>query len=267
MKFYERRLLDHLQATKSVDIPLENIRKSLGAVSHMVGNPLSKTEITLNVQSFLYTNAGVPIAPAALPAAFQNSIPVYIFGLTDFYGGYLKSQNLIPIRPLWGLVNPLGQQTAYIYNYGNILPLGGAFDLLIQPQSGDMLLFYGNAGLNVNACIRIRCQNVAYGTFLNSFVSDLITIETIRYIVPLANINQFINPVIFVYQTLFGKTSSDTIDPRLYITNKDFQQQIADLPINLPIDKNLMIGLQMDVFCPTFSWVLFVKKVEPLTHK
>jgi len=268
MKFYERKLLDHLQATKSADVPLENIRKSLGAVSHMVGNPLSKTEITLNISIYFFNNVGAIVAPAALPVVLQTSLPVYFFGLTDYYGGFNKLRNIIPTNPGWFFITapPIGFVATGIVNY-NAIPMWPAALPFVRP--GDLIIQYADnlVGFNWTAMIVIRCQNVAYGTFLNSFVSDLITLDTIRYIVPLANINQFINPVIFGYQTLFGKVSSDSIDPRLYITNKDFQQQIADLPINLPIDKNLMIGLQMDIFCPTFSWVLFVKKVEPLTHK
>ena len=74
-----------------------------------------------------------------------------------------------------------------------------------------------------SAEVIIHCENVAYATFLNSFVSDLITINTLRYIVPIANINQFINPVVFGYQTLFGKLYTDNIDPRNFITSTDFQ--------------------------------------------
>ena len=93
----------------------------------------------------------------------------------------------------------------------------------------------------------------------------MITISQIRYFVP--NINQFVNPVFFGYQTLFGKTTFDSLDPRMYILSTSMQQAICDIPLNLPIDKNLMIGMQIDVFCQAINWVLFVEKVEPLTHK
>lgn len=111
----------------------------------------------------------------------------------------------------------------------------------------------------------VHCNSVSYGTFLNSFVSDLITVETLRYSVPIANINQFINPLSFIYQTLFGKTFNNDIDPRMYITNTDFQQQICDIPIKFPIDKNLLIGTYINFDCPSFDLTLFVKKVEALT--
>jgi hypothetical protein len=88
-----------------------------------------------------------------------------------------------------------------------------------------------------------------------------------RFIVPIANINTYINPIRFTYQDLFGKTTSDSIDPRMYITSTDFQQQICDIPINLPIDKALIMTLELDFVCPRMSIILFVEKVEPLIHK
>ena len=134
-------------------------------------------------------------------------------------------------------------------------------DLTIQFASPLIL------GVPYYGIVVIHCENVAYLTFLNSFVSDLITLNAIRYIVPIANVEQFINPLIFGYQTLFGKTFSDTLDPRNFITNKDFQPQVADLPINLPIDKAVMLGTQINLDCPKFDLVLFVENVEPLIYK
>ena len=173
--------------------------------------------------------------------------------------------------PGWVLGNPAGIRFS-IWGFNlfaitdNLIP--AAFPQLdILCQKGDMIILLTEVAFGFTFMIRIRCQNVAYGTFLNSFVSDLITIDTIRYIVPIANVNQFINPLIFGMQTLFGKLSSDSIDPRNYITSKDFQQQIADIPVNLPIDKNILLAFQLDVFCQHLSMILFVQKIEALTHK
>jgi hypothetical protein len=138
------------------------------------------------------------------------------------------------------------------------------------PERGDLIYFirFKLPGAAVYTCmVVIHCNNVAYGTFLNSFVSDLITINTLRMIIPIANINQFINPLIFGYQTLFGKLFSDSVDPRNYITSTDFQQQICDIPINLPIDKAVMVGFQNEWYNDFMQMILFVEKVEPLTHK
>jgi hypothetical protein len=267
MKKFEQKLLNHLQEdTISNDVPLKNVKEGLGSIAYVTGNPKTKTEITINIDTFFYTTAvvpgGVAVAPAALPVGMQTTLSVYLFGLTDWHGGYLRLRNLVQPGGGWQFNDNLSGIVGFNYVPAIAFLQGIA-------QSGDMFLSFSiiNPLPALFGVVRIRCQNVAYGTFLNAFVSDLITIDTIRYIVPVANINQLINPVVFGVQSLFGKVKADNIDPRMYITNRDFQQQIADIPINLPIDKSLMIGFSVDVFCQNISWVLFVNKVESLTHR
>jgi hypothetical protein len=264
MKASERDLLTKLRTLKVHD-PVENVRNSLGAVKHVVGNPMMKAEIQISITSHFFNLGGVPIEilPAALPAALQTSLPIFLLGLTDFYSGYLRFRNILPIIGTWFYAFVPGVNDIGIWGYNKI---GG---IIPVPILGDMILSFQAvvAGVIYEADIIIHCNNVAYGTFLNSFVSDLITINRLRYMVPIANINQFINPLIFANQTLFGKTDSDSIDPRLYIVPTQFQQQIADIPLNLPITKSVMLGFQLDVFCQQVNLVMFVNKVEPLTHR
>jgi len=83
----------------------------------------------------------------------------------------------------------------------------------------------------------------------------------------LANINQFNNTLTFAHQSLFGKTFTDTLDPKMFITNRDTQPNICDIPIGLPVDKHMMFNFQMNFDCPHIDMVLFVNKIEPLIHK
>jgi hypothetical protein len=53
----------------------------------------------------------------------------------------------------------------------------------------------------------------------------------------------------------------------MFITPSDFQQQIADITLNLPIDKNIGLIIPFDFDCTVFNLILFVDKIEPLTHK
>jgi hypothetical protein len=274
MKAYEKKLFNHLQEPRVNKELLPNVKEGLGSIAFMKGNSLTKTEITLNIDKF-YVDTTVPpfgansilALPNVFPVMFQQSLPFFLFSLTDFYSGFSKSILLNPINNNFILGNASGQVPIGIWGYNLNNTFFINFNNLLR--NGDLVILYGNIGGGfVYPCmIRIRCQNVNYGTFLNSFVSDLITINTIRYIVPIGNINQFINPLVFGQQSLFGKTYADSIDPRMYITNIDPQQQIADIPINLPIDKSIMLSSQLDVFCQTCSMVLFVEKIEPLTYK
>jgi hypothetical protein len=400
IKRYKAKLYNHLNAVSPVqeNIPFQNVRDDMGSVSLLKGNPLTKTEIAITATLNFFVNS-IPIGFAVLPLFLQTKIPLFLFGLTDFYSGYSKILNLIPLLnpwtdndssyresaelvdqanwntiPYWNFVADIGwiaaggalvnngvaldsrlgranfwqighkykivisvRETAHnafsyfslydgvnnpiqivvnsenlIFTYipttttlylrshlynGAVVSLSikeifgmeqypsnpefgiygytKSFALSPNVQKGDCVLTYNFVDINgvvpfnniYNAEIIIHSDNVAYGTFLNSFVSDLITISAIRYIVPIANINQFINPLVIGYQTLFGKATSDSIDPRNYITSKDFQQQICDIPLNLPIDKAVTCGMYMDFNCPQIDFILFVSKVEPLTHK
>lgn len=281
MNNYEKRLLSHLQEdnSQSKNDPLADVKNAMGEIAFSAGNPLTKTEITLQITlTYWDTATGLQVLPGALPVNLQTKLPVFLFGLTDFYGGFAKNKlisgiNTLIGNPNWTMFNSfttaLGtQQMAGIIGNSStdavirqFVPAGMTYD------SGDLvLLFYGGAAA-ILAVLKVHCNNVSYGTFLNSFVSDLITINSMRLIVPIANINQFLNPLIFGYQTLFGKTFSDNVDPRQYITSTDFQQQICDIPIQLPIDKAALLQFDIIYTCQSMSIVLFVEKVEPLTHK
>jgi hypothetical protein len=276
MRHYEKTLLSHLQQDNSQgkNDPLADVKNAMGEIAYSAGNPLTKTEITLQIQLRYFDHAGVEVALGTLPLFMQTSYPVYLFGLTDFYGGYCRERNLInTVYPssLRNGVLPKDFEQWGIFGY----TLTGYVNAFLNAVSefGDFTYYTGFATalappLNeIGVLVKVHCNNVAYGTFLNSFVSDLITINSMRLIVPIANVNQFLNPLIFGYQTLFGKTFADNVDPRQYITSTDFQQQICDIPINLPIDKAVMLGFQLNYDCQNMSIVLFVEKVEPLTHK
>jgi hypothetical protein len=266
VKQYEEKLLKTLKSNSSQDIPLANIKKALGSISYAPGNPLTKTEISITI-SLIYALQGAGIQlPGAFPAAAQLPIPVWLFGLTDFYSGYPKLETIISPLGTWvrSDVPTVSNVPVGIYGY-TFTP----FDAFIRPflQVGDMVLAYRFNPGGFYVLVVIHCNNVTYGTFLNSFISDLITISTIRYIVNAVDILQFTNPLRFGTQSLFGKVKTDNIDPRTYILSTKPQQQIADIPINLPIDKSLMFGFYMNWGCNPINFVLFVEKIEALTHR
>jgi len=251
---FERQLLNELSGTTIPEQPLKNVLDNMGELRAVEGNPLFKAEITVNVSLTFWTGAWNPIAPAALPANEQTLIPYTLFGLTDFYGGYSAARLLYPPPAPW-----LPNQYVINGHMGIVFPAG------VPTVPGDMVQAYDDPVTNNVALVVIHCTNIAYGTFLNSFVSDLIKINQIRYIVPAANINQLQNTLTFAYQTLFGRLKTDSVDPRMYQTPADFQNQIADIPLSFPVDKNLFICNFMEFDCPQVTFVFFVNKVEPLT--
>jgi len=262
MKRSEKVLFYKLK-NKEKEQPLSNVRKALGSVGFAKGNPFTKTEISIQITMAYDDGLGNVIAPAALPPALQTFIPFYLFGLTDFYGAYLRGTQIVPAGFGWGWSGALNSFGIFGLDVFGVFPG-------LNPVFGDLIIsFIPNPPvLGVNgATVCIHCNNVAYGTFLNSFVSDLITISVLRYIVPIANVNQFVNPLVIGTQSIFGKVDYDSIDPRIYITPKDFQQQISDIPINLPIDKSVLVCSRLNFDCQFISFVLFVQKVEALTNR
>lgn len=272
MKKYERDLLNSLEGEDilSGEEPLKNVKNALGSLRHVVGNPLFKAEINIHIDSIWYDQAtGLNIAPAALPLNFQQPLPLYLFGLTDFWGSYNRGKEVIPIPGMtpmaWLWIPALGHSVSIM---GNTVGFAGSAWLAGNGDNGDILLItISNDPVNptIMHVFRIHCNNVAYSTLLHSMVSELMFIHSVRYIVPNANINQFINPVFACYQNMFGKIYTDSIDPRMYQLPTDFQNQISDIPLNTVLDKQMFFGFLMEFDCPAIDMIFFVEKVEPLT--
>jgi len=247
----EKLLLKEMKEPSRNTELLSSIKKSVDPLGQLHGDFKFKAEIFIRI-TIIYEQLGVGIIlPAALPANCQNSMPIFLFGLTDFQGGFACLQKLFPPSNPW-----------YIANIGI---------LLAYPQPwvsvGDLIYQYRAdvGGNNYIVHIVVHCNNVSYGTLLNSFSSDLIILNSIRYSIPIGWENQFINSLSFSTQTLFGKLISDSIDPRMYITNQTFNQYIADIPVTLPIDKSLMIGTYCIFGLQEMNFFLTVQKVKPLT--
>jgi hypothetical protein len=127
----------------------------------------------------------------------------------------------------------------------------------------------GAAGTTHAAEILIRCPNVPYTSLLAALSSDLITLNMIRYVVPAAAVAQLAQQITLIKSSLFGKTSTDTLDPQTFITPGTFQPQIADIPITLPIDKNFICATQAiytAVVPFQFTWTCTVSSINKLTQ-
>lgn len=260
MRTARRKLFETLQGKQPVNSeePLKNIKQGLGSMANAKGNPLTKTEITLNIRiQYFDMIAGVFLAPGALPGG-QSMLPVYVFGLTDFHGGFIRNRNTTPIIAPWGW-NAIAQPTIGIWNY-NFWNVGGWTGLI---EDGDWveIVFLNLPVINIIGVVTIHCENVAYGTFLNNFSSDVIYLNGIRMIVPAANPNQLDNPINFIYQTQFGKTFIDTIDPRMYTKPGDFQGNRVDIPMKMPVDKNFSFNYYQNFDCQDISIILFIEKI------
>jgi hypothetical protein len=240
----------------------KNIKSNIAGIDQVPGNEVI-SEIEIKVEIIYIDGAGLEIVPAALPVELQTLIPVYLFGLTDWQGGYLNGHRVLPSFQPWNF-NPFNKG---INNYNGFVHPNAAILVTHGFNSGDLVydLFANVPAGFFNAIVMIRCNNVSYGTLIQSLVSDLISINRLKYFAPVNNINQFINPLKFCYQTLFGAVATDTIDPRLFQLGTDFQNNISDIPVKFKIDKNLLLCYYQNFDCQITEFIFYVNKVEALT--
>ena len=257
-------------------------RSTVGEIAQVVGNPPFKAEITLQVFVRYYSQAVVGTPVVAVPAAGQQTnLPLYLFGNTDAAANYARGRQLVPggggwtyadmavIRVGSGIVGyqPLPHAAASVdYISGTIfnnLAQNGDY-LFIIPMAG----FVAGAAATTHAAeILVRCPNVPYATFLESLNSDRITLNMIRYVVPAAAVAQLGQQITFIKQSLFGKTSTDTLDPQTFVTPGTFQPQIADIPITTEVDKNFIAATEIQYTAAVpmqLTWTLTVSTINKL---
>ena len=259
MTEYEKQLLEQLGESNSLELGEGGSRSSKHlALQNIVGNPVSKAQFNIQfITQYIDVTGAALIAPAAVPAGGQTPNWAIIFGNADFSGGYPKSISFVP-DAVWAL-------TEYgIYGKDNL----ASFTALLIPllRAGD-LVFTSTVTIAANVYTRntiVRCPQVAYGTLLDSLSSDTFILNMIRYRVDPTQLTQLDNQVIVGVQSIFGKTEDDKVDPGTYVTGGTFNQNIADIPIDLLITKHLFLATHMDYDVLSMSWVITVKSVNKL---
>lgn len=274
---------DNLELNPNLD---PSVSKGIGAaLSQIMGNPPFKAEINVNVTTKYYSQAivgtAVDTAAAAIPVAQKTTYPAYFFGQSDKASQYRKARQLVN-SAAWNVTDMSivdgGSITGNTVIYPDpVLPatpyvIGSLVNNLLLP--GDVLLvtpmvgFVAGAAATTVVCeTRIRCTNVGYGTLIDSLSSDLITLNMIRYTVDAAQTAQLANQIEAIYQSLFGKASTDTIDPNAFITGGTYNPNISDIPVTVPIDKNLVLATLVNYDVISFSWTLTVARIDPLTNR
>ncbi len=284
----EQALLEKLQGSDSLELvkggQISTSRGVGAALSQIVGNPPFKAEISLNIHTRYYSQAavGTPVvvAAAAIPVAQQTTLPVYIFGNSDFAANYARARQIVPGGGGWNYADmkviiggkgevgyhPLPHAAASVeYQSGTVFNnlLNNGDVLFVIP----MLLFVaGVAGTTITAEIQVTCANVPYTTLIDSLSSDLITLNMIRYTVGALLVAQLTNQITLIRQSLFGKTNTDTLDPNTYITGGTYNPNIADIPITIPIDKNLVLSTVINFDAILINWVVTVATIKKLTN-
>lgn len=237
----------------------------LGAIK---GNPDFQDQFNLNFR-VIYVNdtLGTIITPAALPAALQNQLPVFLFGNSDYTGAYNRTRQYFPLNT-WVATSLAA--AGFYYGIANkevlfTTAVGAIFNPFVR--DGDFYLLYRAtvAGSNYLALVIVNCPQVPYGSLLDSINSDVFLINMIRYTVPAANVNQLRNQILIINKSIFGKTQDDKIDPQTFVTGTTFNRNIADIPLNMEINKYKSIGFYINFDCVDFGWSVTVKETRKIT--
>jgi hypothetical protein len=211
---------------------------------------LDKLEITLKVISFFQIN-GINSTPALLPTGLQTRFPVTLWGLTDYFSGYLSSVVYIaPPIPQWTF------STVGINGFNNNFSF---------TQNGDMVKqFFVRIGVtDYNGYFIITSSNqIGYGTILNNLSDTKYLIESVRIQVPDVNLNQYDNPLMISKMKINGKVNTDTVNIRTYVKPSDFQTMISEIPLNLMLDKNLIINQYVNYDCQNITYNFKLKKIK-----
>lgn len=260
----ERQLLQQINGSNNMESIAgssysSGIQASLGNVR---GNPQFKAQFDLTVRK-IYQGSYRKVGDVAdtyvlpngsnMPNGEDKTLAVYIFGNSDFAGSYAKSRQLL--NEGCQLISVSVSQNSGIS--GKVGDLVFEYDIL--PNNRAAYISY-----DITVKLIISCEQVAYGTLLDSISSDRFNINTIRYSVPTGQEKQFGENISLIRQSLFGKVANDFVSPQSFQNSMDYQKNIVDIPLSVGVDKNLVLATYMPVGVTSFRWTVFVSASEKL---
>lgn len=237
------------------------------SVTKVKGNPQfsAQFDITASIEYFTLTGgAYTSIAPAALNAALQNNLPMFLFGFTDYKAGFANLQKLYPVNSNW----TYGRPGIWGKDY-----FDGAFDSTVTAklQNGDLVIPFTSAlpgaGTTTLALIIIRSVQVPYGILLDALASDRFVLNMIRYVVPdetSTSLNQYAQNIGLHRISLFGKTSNDYVSPNSFKVPEQQQKNLIDVPIKKGITKEITFASYLNYDVTQITWSTFVWTVKKL---
>lgn len=236
----------------------------------IAGNPPFKAQFDVSIIVKYFSVAGgvyTGVTAAALAAAapsLATPLAAFVFGQSDFAGGFKKAQGQFPVN-VWAYDTP--------FVYGRDFPNTeyGELDATAKAvlQVGDLVIpYYGSPGAtDYVALVILRCQQVAYGTLVDSLSSDRFWVNNIRYVLTdttAAGLLQYDNEIKVQSQSLFGLFKENSVSPTSFKQPMQFQAGIVDIPIDQGVDKNVLIGTYINYDSVNQKWSIFVRNFDRL---
>lgn len=268
-----RRGTNHFNHADPSPVTAEPVTMPAQAVANLVrmggSGQMQKpyvAQIQVNVLKFYFTEAlGVytQILPAALNAQLKVDLPFFMFLQSDLDAGYAKLKNSYALQGGWqyGVAQVVGRQ----FQLGTA---GLNFDSNVTSllRDGDVIVpFYATVGgTNYVAVVVVRTADVAYSTLLGSTSSNTFTINMLRYDVVAGQEAQFSKAVLIANQTMFGRFTSDPINPRSFKSSWQNQDNIIDIDITVGINKQVGFQSTAAFDVVDFTWNLFIESVTKI---
>lgn len=259
-----RHLNGNVQAYEMADeqAPSNRMGSAFG-VEKAKYNPKFSAQFDIEfVQKYFTVAAGVytEVAAAAINAALKTKLPAFLFGNSDFAGAFVRLRQQFVLTGGWVYEDAFiaGKDVARS-SFGNFS--ANALAVLVP---GDLVLVTTSTvgGVNTVGLSIIRSSQVSYGTLLGSLVSDLFTINLIRYVS--TDLNQFKNDIKVFDQSLFGKTLTDFISPNSWKVPEQQQNDLIDIGITKKVTKETAFATFKNYDVVSFTWSIFVDVVTKL---
>jgi hypothetical protein len=224
-------------------------------------NPPFVAQIQLQVIKRYYTeNAGVyaAVLPAALPVALQLQLPAFMFANLDFASGYAKARAQYPLQG-WAYNRPV------VYQKDVASDIFAAWTATVTNQlvAGDVVLPYTavDGGTNYLAIVILRTTNVPMAALIEATNSNSFGINLIRYKVVLGQEAQLQNQILASKMSMFGKFTSDPLNPEAFQSPMDQQPNIVDVDAETEVNKykGLAVFTNYDVL--SLTWNIFIAYV------
>lgn len=226
-------------------------------------NPPFKAQIQVQILKAYFTEAldiYTPILPAALAGALQVDLPFFTFLNSDFEAGYAKLKALFPVSGGWAYNPPVV--------YGKTVTPAAAFgawdaNVTAVLRDGDVVLPFTatTAGpVNTLGLVIIRTSDVPYASLLGATNSNTFKINMLRYTVNDGQEAQFANGILIVDETMFGKVTSDPVNPEAFKNPEQQQDFILDIDIETDINKQKGFASTADYDVLNIRWNLFIEK-------
>jgi hypothetical protein len=255
--------VDHAEQVQVVNPIATSLTPQVGNPGFVAQFDIQCTPKFFTVLAGAYTN----ITPAALLAAqptLATKFPAFLFGQMDMAGGFALLRQQFPVA-VWAYGTP--------FIYGADSGAGTSFGVLTGTVTaflsvGDLVIPFTATlgGVDYATFLIVNCVQSAYGSMVSALSSDLFRMNMIRYNVPsnaATDLAQYIQNVIILKQSIFGKFDQDKLSPNSFKVPEQQQDNIIDVPIKQDFNKQVALATYVN-YNTSFTWNVFVSSVNRL---